>query len=956
MTSIQIDIKDGLSSSVAVKGPCIVATTANITLSGEQTIDGVAVVTDDRVLVKDQTTGADNGIYVVDTGSWRRAKDFSKSKDIKTGTMVNVVSGSAGAGQWQVSTTGDITVGTTSIAFTQVVQPYAGLPMPAVASTFLQRNSGNTAYVAKTVPEVRDALDTAPYVASLASLKALDTTKDTSARYDGSAWDFLSGDYSTQVAADTTGALYAKADAIASTVGAWKRRYVGRADMAWWLGTGTSLTAPLAAALAMGVPLWLGAGNYTTSNVAFPSNANLLMDRNAVIAPTGGFISGDVFTASGKDNIWIQGGQFNAPYATYTGIAYIRPTNCSRVTVKDVKVISVGTHGILMDGCTQSLIEDCEVLEAGLIGILLNSSSATSTANRVVRCRSLNSYGSHGIQLAGGAYNVAEDCYSFGARHFGLSLYQESYSRAVNCTSRRSYAEGFNHDSCYRSTFINCTADWDGVGGYASTDFGMSINGDTVDTSYNSIIGCKVKGCAKSGIAIAGATNAQFNLIAENTITNVNSLAEANKAGILIYGGGAVNNHVVGNQINGDANMHYGVRDESTGRNVFGQNNIMNPATGNYSLNSSSVTVIETTGSSKVTTGTSGHAVPFLDGANTWSSAQTVSLSATGTALTLYTADPGAAGVDLNIYQDSASPAANDIIGRHVWTGRDSAANFQVYGYIQGIINDPTSTSEDFSFQWVTMQAGSFVVAATLGLGYQLGSPTGGDKGTGTLNAAVGYYVNNVKLADSAGVYLGNGGVVNFNSGNYTITHSAGNLSFNGSADFTGAVLPTVSGTPSLGSATKMWANLFLKSGAVINFNNGDYTVTHSSGQLAFSGTVLSANGVGYGPAGSGIGGTVTQATSKSTGVTLNTMSGEITLNGAALAASTTVAFTFTNSKIAATDQIILNHVAVGTFGSYTFNARPGSGAAGIDVRNVSLGSLSEAIVIRFTIIKSVNS
>ncbi|TGV15837.1 hypothetical protein EN816_00875 [Mesorhizobium sp. M8A.F.Ca.ET.173.01.1.1] len=124
MTSIQIDIKDGLSSSVAIKGPCRVATTADITLSGEQTIDGVAVVTDDRVLVKNQTTGADNGIYVADTGSWRRAKDFSRSKDIKTGTMINVVSGTAGAGWWQVTTTGDITVGTTSIAFAQTLQPF----------------------------------------------------------------------------------------------------------------------------------------------------------------------------------------------------------------------------------------------------------------------------------------------------------------------------------------------------------------------------------------------------------------------------------------------------------------------------------------------------------------------------------------------------------------------------------------------------------------------------------------------------------------------------------------------------------------------------------------------------------------------------------------------------------------------------------------------------------------
>lgn len=118
MTSIQIDRTDGLSSSVAIKGPCRAATTANVTLSGEQTIDGVAVVTDDRVLVKDQTTASENGIYVADTGPWRRAKDFSRTSDVITGTHVYVTSGSvAGGGSFIVATTGAITIGTTSISF-----------------------------------------------------------------------------------------------------------------------------------------------------------------------------------------------------------------------------------------------------------------------------------------------------------------------------------------------------------------------------------------------------------------------------------------------------------------------------------------------------------------------------------------------------------------------------------------------------------------------------------------------------------------------------------------------------------------------------------------------------------------------------------------------------------------------------------------------------------------------
>jgi uncharacterized cupin superfamily protein len=117
MTSVQIDIRDGLSSSTAIKGPVRCATTANITLSGEQIIDGIAVVTDERVLVKNQTTGSDNGIWICDTGPWRRAKDFNKTRDVKTGTLVLVNGGTTGAGIWQVTAADPISIGSSSIAF-----------------------------------------------------------------------------------------------------------------------------------------------------------------------------------------------------------------------------------------------------------------------------------------------------------------------------------------------------------------------------------------------------------------------------------------------------------------------------------------------------------------------------------------------------------------------------------------------------------------------------------------------------------------------------------------------------------------------------------------------------------------------------------------------------------------------------------------------------------------------
>jgi len=105
-----------------------------------------------------------------------------------------------------------------------------------------------------------------------------------------------------------------------------------------------------------------------------------------------------------------------------------------------------------------------------------------------------------------------------------------------------------------------------------------------------------------------------------------------------------------------------------------------------------------------------------------------------------------------------------------------------------------------------------------------------------------------------------------------------------------------------------------------------------------------------------GEGGTVTQATSKATAVTLNKKCGRITMNAASLAAATTVTFTLTNSTIAATDLLVLNHVSGGTAGAYLLNAQAAAGSASINVRNVTAGSLSEAIVIGFAVIKAVTA
>jgi hypothetical protein len=101
-----------------------------------------------------------------------------------------------------------------------------------------------------------------------------------------------------------------------------------------------------------------------------------------------------------------------------------------------------------------------------------------------------------------------------------------------------------------------------------------------------------------------------------------------------------------------------------------------------------------------------------------------------------------------------------------------------------------------------------------------------------------------------------------------------------------------------------------------------------------------------------GSGGTVTQSSSKSTGVTLSKLCGTITMSSAALAAATTVSFTLTNTFIASTDIVLIQHSSAGTLGAYNFAVTPTSGSASIAVRNVHTASLSEAIVLRFIVIK----
>lgn len=136
------------------------------------------------------------------------------------------------------------------------------------------------------------------------------------------------------------------------------------------------------------------------------------------------------------------------------------------------------------------------------------------------------------------------------------------------------------------------------------------------------------------------------------------------------------------------------------------------------------------------------------------------------------------------------------------------------------------------------------------------------------------------------------------------------------------------------------------------NVTANNITITNNViGDLVTSGRIVSADngGVGYTV---GAGGVQTQSSNKTTPVTLNTITGQITINNQNLSAGASATFVLNNTAIANTDVMIINHVSGGTVGAYNFNAACNSANASITITNRTGGTLGEAPVIRFAVIK----
>ncbi len=147
---------DALAQGIDAKASVVVATTANITLSGAQTIDGISVVAANRVLVKDQSTASENGIYLCSASSWTRTTD-ANTWDELVAAFTFVESGTTQANNGYISTiTAGGTLGSTSVTFAQFSgagQVIAGTGMSKTGNT-LNVNTASSARIVVGADEI----------------------------------------------------------------------------------------------------------------------------------------------------------------------------------------------------------------------------------------------------------------------------------------------------------------------------------------------------------------------------------------------------------------------------------------------------------------------------------------------------------------------------------------------------------------------------------------------------------------------------------------------------------------------------------------------------------------------------------------------------------------------------------------------------------------------------------
>ena len=214
---------------------------------------------------------------------------------------------------------------------------------------------------------------------------------------------------------------------------------------------------------------------------------------------------------------------------------------------------------------------------------------------------------------------------------------------------------------------------------------------------------------------------------------------------------------------------------------------------------------------------------------------------------------------------------------------------------------------------------------------------------TGITDLAIADGGTGASTASGARTNLGLGTIATQDASSVAITGGTiSGVTFSGS--FAGLTL--------VASTTLEGGNIRLSGNTVASIDTNGNIILAPNG----TGEVYATKPFGYG--GTGTGGTVTQLTNKSTGVTLNKLCGQITMNNATLNRNSSVAFTLTNSFIDTTDVVIVNIASGATSGAYVVTVEViSAGSCNIALhKNTSGVDYSEAVVLNFAVIKAVNA
>jgi hypothetical protein len=294
---------DAALAGISWKEPVRAGTTANITLSGAQTIDGIAIVAGDRVLVKDQTNAAQNGIYVAAAGAWSRAED-ANTWDELVSALVFVISGGLAGSAWYCYIQPGGTLGVTAINWSnfQVSGAYfAGTGLSLASNTFSITNTGvsaNTYGSASAVPVI--AVNAQGQITSASNSNiAIAASQITSGTIDSAR---ISGDYSGITGVGTLTNL-----TVSNTI---TGSISGNAATATTATTATSATTAtnIAGGAAGSVPYQSGAG--ATTFLGAGSNGQVLTLASGVpswATPTTGTVT-SVSTAGTVNGLTLTGG------------------------------------------------------------------------------------------------------------------------------------------------------------------------------------------------------------------------------------------------------------------------------------------------------------------------------------------------------------------------------------------------------------------------------------------------------------------------------------------------------------------------------------------------------------------------------------------------------------------------------------------------------------------------